>query len=558
VQCAGALPAVWQPETPETVGAVEARPRAFWRSLLPYILIVAAGVLLLYTWRIQANPNLEGGLYIGATLLLGLVLLRQVIALRENAQLNRSLRAAYRTVETRNRESMAYAEQLEQLNRALHGTQTELIASNQALTTANACLEALATTDSMTGLANHRAFQERLREELSDARRHDRSLALLLLDVDNFKDYNDTYGHPAGDEVLCMLARLLQATVRASDFVARYGGEEFAVLLPQTDTNTALKIAERIRAAVALHAFPRRPMTISIGVALQQGARMAGEDLVLSADRALYAAKRAERNRVMLASDLLLEAAANEGADDQRWEDAADEPGDHLAEWNSIETLLQEPAGQILSGLLAALDLRDAETEGHSQRVVRFALRLAQEIGALDLATITPGDMRELAYGALLHDIGKLGIPDSVLRKPGPLDAGEIQQMRHHPLLGAHLIANFVLLAPALPVVRFHHERWDGGGYPNGLAGTEIPLAARIFALADTFDAMSSDRPYRAALPYPIIRAEIERLAGTQFDPNLIRAFLSVPEADWESLRYVEPAAALSIKASDEFLLEAA
>src|SRR5262249_50902651 len=144
--------------------------------------------------------------------------------------------------------------------------------------------------------------------------------------------------------------------------------------------------------------------------------------------------------------------------------------------WGNVEGLIQEPSGQILAGLLAALDLRDAETEGHSERTVRFSLRLAEEIVRLDLAVLTPGDISELALGALLHDIGKMGVPDTILYKPGALDAFETTQMRRHPELGAGLLKTFPALCRALPVVLHHHERWDGSGYPIGLAGEAIPI----------------------------------------------------------------------------------
>ncbi len=202
-----------------------------------------------------------------------------------------------------------------------------------------------------------------------------------------------------------------------------------------------------------------------------------------------------------------------------------------------LRSLLQEPMGQTVSGLLIALDMRDAETEGHSERVVRYALRTAQEFEKVGLPPLSHQQVRDLALGALLHDIGKMHTPDSILLKPDKLTQAEWEVMRQHPLTGAAQLERFPQLASAIPVVRHHHERWDGKGYPHQLEGTDIPMLARLFSLVDTFDAMSSNRPYRKALPYNEIREELQRNAGTQFDPDLVKAFLHVPEREWIRLR---------------------
>lgn len=206
-------------------------------------------------------------------------------------------------------------------------------------------------------------------------------------------------------------------------------------------------------------------------------------------------------------------------------------------EEDPLMSLLQRQDGHILSGIMAILNLRDPETDSHSHRVTRFALRLAQEVICQDIADLSPDDLRDLTLGSLLHDIGKIGVPDAVLFKPGALTEEEWTIIRAHPEQGARVLEAFSQFVCALPVVCSHHEKWDGSGYPRGLKGAQIPLVARIFALADTLDAMSSDRPYRAGLPYAVICTEIARMAGKQFDPTLVQAFLAIPEADWERLR---------------------
>jgi HD-GYP domain-containing protein (c-di-GMP phosphodiesterase class II) len=184
-----------------------------------------------------------------------------------------------------------------------------------------------------------------------------------------------------------------------------------------------------------------------------------------------------------------------------------------------------------LEALAAALDARDKETEGHSRRVVAYALALARQLN------MPEDELTTLQRGALLHDIGKIGVPDAILRKPGPLSAEEWQVMRRHPDWGRNILAGIPFLAGASRIVSTHQERWDGSGYPAGLAGEAIPLGARIFAVADTYDAITSARSYRAARSYSIARAEIERVAGTQFDPKVAEAFRQIPESEWTSLR---------------------
>jgi HD-GYP domain-containing protein (c-di-GMP phosphodiesterase class II) len=210
-----------------------------------------------------------------------------------------------------------------------------------------------------------------------------------------------------------------------------------------------------------------------------------------------------------------------------------------------LEGLLQEPTAQILSALLDVLDKRGVEPRGHSERVARYALRLSNTIAARYdaqrqtrplLPRLTPGDLVDLAFGALLHDIGNVGIPDAILRKTGKLTENEWRQIRRHPLAGAELLADCPMLSRALPVVRFHHERWDGTGYPQGLSGEAIPLSARIFAVCDALDSLTTDRPYRARMDFASACAEIARAARTQFDPDVVEAFLRIPESEWQRL----------------------
>jgi response regulator RpfG family c-di-GMP phosphodiesterase len=197
-----------------------------------------------------------------------------------------------------------------------------------------------------------------------------------------------------------------------------------------------------------------------------------------------------------------------------------------------LEALVDERTTNLLDGMVAVLDYRDTETQWHSRRVARYTVRIARELGVED-----PQELRTIEMGSLLHDIGKIGVRDAVLLKPGPLDSEEWNEMREHPRLGWALLQRIEFLRDASVIVLQHQERFDGKGYPGKLAGEEIVLGARLFAVADTYDAITSDRPYRKAQPHDAALTEMQRVAGTQLDPKAVAAFCSVAEAEWDAIR---------------------
>ena len=379
-------------------------------------------------------------------------------------------------------------------------------------------LLALLDTDVLTGLDNHRRFQERLEQEAARCASSGESLSLLLLDLDHFSRYNQQHGHAAGDQALRDVARRLQTYLPEFAIVARYGGEKFAVLLPQHTLAGAEAAAEELRARTEEFGDS---LTLSVGCAEFGTHSAEGAGLVLAAELAVSRAKQLGRNRVCRFDSL---------------------PGADLnADPYQLHRFLKDESLSTIQALAAAVDAKDAYTQGHSARVARYAVALAQAIGLsdseVDLVHIT----------GTLHDVGKIGVPDSVLKKAGRLEDDERQIMETHPALGEVIIRKAPQLADTLPGVRHHHERWGGGGYPDGIAGEQIPRIARILAVADTFDAMTSDRPYRKAKPFSEARAEITRCAGTQFDLRVTEAFLSVAAEDWERIRLdVETVAVLS------------
>jgi diguanylate cyclase (GGDEF)-like protein len=367
--------------------------------------------------------------------------------------------------------------------------------------TAEERLREAARTDALTGLFNRRHFSEVLEAELERSRRESLTPGLALVDVDHFKTVNDTYGHQIGDAVLSEVAARLLGAVRAYDCVARWGGEEFIVLAPALDHERALwRVCQALRESVG--AMPvtvgqrRLDITVSVGGVLADP--MSSHELIVDqADRALYSAKRQGRDRSRLFSEL----TANDLA--------AEEP----------------EAIRLAQALSLSAGVREGVPEEHAEQVSDLS-------GAIALTLGLPDDMvLRCRLGGWLHDIGKVAIPDAIITKPGPLDADEWAFIRRHTLIGERIVAAAPSLAPAARLVRSSHEAWDGGGYPDALAGEEIPFGARIVAVCDAFDAMISTRPYAQPRTVAQARAELRRCSGTQFDPAVVDAFERVLDA---------------------------
>ncbi|WP_217914048.1 bifunctional diguanylate cyclase/phosphohydrolase [Miltoncostaea marina] len=373
-----------------------------------------------------------------------------------------------------------------------------------ALQRATVDLRRLAETDPLTGLANQRTVHDTLRSAVPEARASGRPLSAVMLDLDHFKRINDTHGHAAGDAVLVETARRLTACSRADDLVARIGGEEFLMLLPGTDGAAALAIAERVRAAVVATPFGAATghLTVSLGVATL-GPGLDADALLGHADTALYWAKAHGRN-----------AAYRYGEDGMR----GLAPVDEALRRDRAEGLVA------LRALARAIDARDAATQRHSVRVADMAVALAAELGW------SPAQRARLREAGLVHDVGKIGIPDAILLKPGRLDDAEWKVMQGHAALSARIVAE-ALDGDQVAWVAHHHERWAGGGYPDNRFGEDIPEGARILALADAWDAMTTMRDYAYPLDRMNALAECRRCSGTHFWPAAVRALEALHEA---------------------------
>ena len=379
-----------------------------------------------------------------------------------------------------------------------------------------------ASKDPLTGLFNHRHYQEATRDALADAVESGESLGLVVMDIDNFKLINDTLGHLQGDQALRHVAEALRGSA-GNALLFRPGGDEFAVMLPGADTKEAIHVAEQIRAAVSND--PRINATVSLGVAAYPGSARTAEELMHGADASMYWAKSLGRNRVMAWDQLL-----------QRNHDG-DIP------WYATGVAARAP--EVVGALIEALAAKDPATRDHVERCSRYSLAIAEELG------LGADQSSRVRLASLLHDIGKIHIREEVLNKPGPLSGEEWEHMRQHPVIALQILGQVRSVADATAAILHHHEHYDGSGYPDGLAGEAIPLISRILMVSDAFDAMTTDRPYRKAIPAGEAIDELRRYSGTQFDPTVVEAFLTRFEGKTiESIREGEtdPAALPSLE----------
>jgi diguanylate cyclase (GGDEF)-like protein len=357
-----------------------------------------------------------------------------------------------------------------------------------------------ARRDPLTGLLNRRGFEEAFDVEIERARRTEQSLSVIVGDLDRFKEVNDSYGHPAGDEALRRVGQALRDSKRSWDAAARVGGEEFAILAPDTDEHGAYVLAERIRQRIetAFLSAPG-PLTASFGIVSYPVHGQTAETLLQAGDQALYAAKQLGRNRSVISSAEVPGILAR-GA--RGHEEATVE----------LDTLLS---------LAEALDVRDSGSATHCRRVGRYSELIARELG------LPPDSVERVRIAGVLHDVGRVGVPDDLLAKRGPLSAEEWHWVRSHPEIGARML-DTTEFDDIGTWIRAHHERPDGRGYPAGAKGPDLPLEAYILGAADAYEAMTAARPYRDTLDAQAASDELRRGAGSQFDERVVDALLRV------------------------------
>lgn len=370
-------------------------------------------------------------------------------------------------------------------------------------------LENLVNKDGLTGVYNHRYFQDSLKELIINAKKKKSKLAMILTDIDYFKHYNDLYGHQKGDEILRCIGEILRDNSGEKSITARYGGEEFAIILPNTNEEEALKIADKIRVIIEKTKFygeenqPNGVLTVSMGISTFPDKARNEVELIKSADDALYRAKFFNKNRVETYSSIL---------DDLK---------------NDIEEKDIELVTSIKT-LISVINAKDRYTYGHSERVVLYSKLLAEKLG------LSREDKTNLIQGSFMHDIGKINISKEILLKKMPLTKEEWEILKSHPEEGIEIIKPVKSLEKIIPIIKHHHERFDGTGYPSNLKGEEIPYLSRVLSVVDSFDAMTSNRPYNKRKTYEEAIVELRNFSGTQFDPSIAEKFIEVIEENKE------------------------
>ena len=397
---------------------------------------------------------------------------------------------------------------------------------------ANLC----ANTDALTGLYTHRGFQDVLSAELKRAEANNTQLSIIMLDVNNISKINRELGHAKGDEVIKLLAEKVKQNIRSTDKAGRYGGDEIAIILPDTNTSDAKYLAEYITYCLSCcFVDDVGPVKVSVGIATFPECSHDQEKLLILAEQAMYISQAKGYKEGM--------SAIVSSSDFNFWDDEAlnsyaeviakrhSQLGINFEEelvhkFNNENIVSQNHLMELANSLAGAIDAKDPYTKGHSTSVSRYSEALARAIN------LPEDEVQRIKLGALLHDVGKIGIPENVLKKPDKLSDKEWEIMKQHPVIGAEkVLAPNEALRDLIPMVKYHHERIDGKGYPEHLKGDKIPLAAKIVAVADTFHALISDRPYRKGLSVETACKILNEGAGTQWDADLVRHFIGIAPA---------------------------
>lgn len=388
-------------------------------------------------------------------------------------------------------------------------------------------------TDALTQLYNHRGFQEHLTKEIKNAEMNKTKFSVVMLDINNLAKINKELGHVKGDEVIKLVANKVKNNLRKNDIAGRYGGDEIAIILPNTDDTSAKYLAEYLTYSLSCcFVDDVGPVKVAVGIATYPDCATDKEKMLILAEQAMYISQARgykdgisaiiSSNDINFWDDSALKSYAE--IISKRYEQIGVSFEDELLhQFSSEQTSPHHNISEIATSLAGAIDAKDPYTKGHSTSVSRYSEALARAIN------LPENEVQRISLGALLHDVGKIGIPENVLKKPDRLSDDEWNIMKQHPVIGVERVLQpNEALRDLIPIVKYHHEHIDGSGYPERLKGDEIPLAAKIVAVADAFHALVSDRPYRKGLGLDVACDILTQGAGTQWDATLVRKFIQI------------------------------
>ncbi len=489
---------------------------------------VAVGILLIVApetanrWIAKGDPSVEAAV---AALTIVVAVTAGTVYVISQVRLRGMVKAAERIA------SGDYAVKVAATGRGLEGRLARAV-NTIALSLAET--HDRATVDRLTGVANRQALLANLFAEVERASRYERPLCVAFVDIDHFKTVNDTYGHAAGDIVLRGVAQTISENLRASDLIGRYGGEEFMLILTETNVEEGAGLSEKLRmlverASFAVEGNPNLSVTISIGIVGGAGQQLRMDTLVRDADAAMYSAKSLGRNQTYI---------FEEPDEDSRVPRAPISDAGR-ARASEIGRDARDAAMASLTSVIAPLPHYRGQP---SALIASIVVEMARQLQLPD------PEVDRIRVAALLHDVGKVAVPHEILDKPAALTSAEWRTVVQHPRIGQVILEHAAALRDAVPIILHHHERYAGRGYPYGLRANEIPLGARIVAIADAYDAMTHDRPYKRAMSHDAAITELRQHAGTQFDPELVTLFCdlyaaSAPRPDAAAIAIVNPLA---------------
>jgi diguanylate cyclase (GGDEF)-like protein len=413
--------------------------------------------------------------------------------------------------------------QLKESNARLKELIKKLEESKRTILKSNKKLSKLALKDPHTGLYNRRYLKETLEKELALAKRHAQSLSVIMMDIDYFKSVNDVYGHTFGDLVLKQFTQTLKKATRRYDTIFRFGGEEFVIISPRTDRPTSVILAKRLLKTIHAHSFGNKAHVIKLKLSMsvasypEDGLVIRGFDLVYLADQILNKVKEYGGDKVYSSEDLekLEGPLASENETGMVME---------LLK-KQIDRLSQRANQSLIEAIFALakkIGLKDLYSDTFTKRTMHYAVEIAK------MLRLPKTELEHIRKAAILHDIGKVGINENILLKKSKLTTREFDTMKKHPKLSTDIIRPLYFLRGTIPLILYHHERWDGKGYPQGLKGNQIPIGARIIAIVDAYRSLTSNRPYRKAHSKINAMKILKRESGTKFDPQVTAAFLKI------------------------------